>query len=423
VPAFRAPIGTHDVLPPESSRWEAAVTRFARLVESAGYGLVISPMFEDLEVFQRVGESTDVVRKEMYDFEDKGGRRIALRPEGTASIVRAFVQHRPPIPWKTWYVAPSFRYERPQAGRYRQHHQLGIEVIGTEDADVDVEVIALGWSFYAALGLTRVGLMLNSLGDAVCRPGYREVLRQYLDARRGELCDEHKVRLDENPLRVLDCKSPECMAVTADAPRQLDYLCEPCAKHFARVKAGLEALGVPYRIEARLVRGLDYYTRTTFEYAGLALESAQNAVGGGGRYDGLVEEMGGPTTPAIGFGLGIERILLACDAEHVLTVADTAAPLDVFIVDFAGGESARDLSAQLRAAGLRADRAFDNRSARAQLKAADRSGARSAAIIGPDELASGTVGLKDLRAAEGRQETVARSDLVEAIRRLLNTNP
>jgi histidyl-tRNA synthetase len=423
VPAFRAPIGTHDVLPPESSRWEAMVARFVRMVESAGYGLVLSPMFEDLEVFQRVGEATDVVRKEMYDFEDKGGRRIALRPEGTASIVRAFVQHRPPSPWKTWYVAPSFRYERPQAGRYRQHHQLGIEVIGTEDADVDVEVIALGWTFYAALGLTQVGLMLNSLGDAVCRPGYREVLRQYLDARRGELCDEHKVRLDDNPLRVLDCTSPECLAVTADAPRQLDYLCEPCARHFARVKAGLEALGVPYRIDTRLVRGLDYYTRTTFEYVAFALESAQNAIGGGGRYDGLVEEMGGPATPGIGFGLGIERILLACDAEHVLTVAETALPLDVFVVDFAGGETARDLSAQLRAAGLRADRAFDNRSARAQLKAADRSGARLAVIVGPDEVGSGTVGVKDLRAPEGRQETVARSDVVEAIRRLLNASP
>ncbi|HSS09665.1 MAG TPA: histidine--tRNA ligase [Acidimicrobiales bacterium] len=426
MPAFRAPIGTHDVLPPESSRWEAMVARFAGVVERAGYGLAISPMFEDVEVFQRVGESTDVVRKEMYEFEDKGGRGLALRPEGTASIVRAFVQHRPPIPWKTWYVAPSFRYERPQAGRYRQHHQFGIEVIGTEDPDLDVEVILLGWTFYAALGLRQVGLMLNSLGDGVCRPGYREVLRQYLDARRGELCDEHKVRLDENPLRVLDCKSPECVAVTADAPRQLDYLCEPCARHFARVRAGLDAQGVPYRIDTRLVRGLDYYTRTTFEYVGFALASAQNAIGGGGRYDGLIEEMGGPPTPAIGFGLGIERILLACDSEQVFMVAETAVPLDVFIVDFASGEVARDLSAHLRAAGLRVDRAFDGRSAKAQLRAADRSGARLAVIVGPDEAASGTVSLKDLRAGGGagaHQKTVPQPELVEAIRCLLDTHP
>jgi histidyl-tRNA synthetase len=358
----------------------------------------------------------------MYDFEDKGGRRIALRPEGTASIVRAFVQHRPSVPWKTWYVAPSFRYERPQAGRYRQHHQLGVEAIGTADPDLDVEVVTLGWSFYAALGLSRVGLLLNSLGDDVCRPGYREVLRQYLDARRGELCDEHKIRLDDNPLRVLDCKSPECVVVTAAAPRQLDHLCEPCRQHFDRVKAGLNAARVPYTVDGRLVRGLDYYTRTTFEYIGSALASAQNAIGGGGRYDGLVQELGGPPTAAIGLAIGVERTLLACDAEEVLTVADTAAPLDVFVVDFAGGEAARDLSIELRAAGISADRAFDNRSARAQFTAADRSGARVAVIIGPDEAASGTAGVKDLRAGEGAvQDSVARSGVVAAVRRRLDT--
>jgi histidyl-tRNA synthetase len=398
------------------------VARFARVVEAAGYGLVVSPTFEDVEVFQRVGESTDVVRKQMYDFEDKGGRRIALRPEGTASIVRAFVQHRPSVPWKTWYVAPSFRYERPQAGRYRQHHQLGVEAIGTADPDLDVEVVTLGWSFYAALGLSRVGLLLNSLGDDVCRPGYREVLRQYLDARRGELCDEHKIRLDDNPLRVLDCKSPECVVVTAAAPRQLDHLCEPCRQHFDRVKAGLDAARVPYTIDGRLVRGLDYYTRTTFEYIGSALASAQNAIGGGGRYDGLVQELGGPPTAAIGLAIGVERTLLACDAEEVLTVADTAAPLDVFVVDFAGGEAARDLSIELRAAGISADRAFDNRSARAQFTAANRSGARVAVIVGPDEAASGTAGVKDLRAGEGAvQDSVPRSGVVAAVRRRLDT--
>ena len=397
------------------------VAHFARVVEAAGYGLVVSPVFEDVEVFQRVGDSTDVVRKEMYDFEDKGGRRIALRPEGTASIVRAFVQHRPAVPWKTWYAAPSFRYERPQAGRYRQHHQLGVEAIGTADPDLDVEVVSLGWSFYAALGLQRVGLLLNSLGDEVCRPGYREGLRQYLDGRRGELCDEHKIRLDDNPLRVLDCKSPGCVAVTAGAPRQLDHLCEPCREHFDRVKAGLDAGRIPYSIDSRLVRGLDYYTRTTFEYIGFALASAQNAIGGGGRYDGLVEEMGGPATPAIGLGLGIERTLLACDAEQVLTAADTLPLLDVFLVDFAGGEAARDLSTELRAAGLRVDRAFDHRSPRAQLRAADRSGARLAVIVGPDEATSRSVELKDLRAGQGTgQETVARSEVVDAVRRRLD---
>jgi histidyl-tRNA synthetase len=417
MPAYRAPIGTRDVLAPESSRWEVLVARFAEVVEAAGYGLILTPIFEDLAVFQRVGESTDVVRKEMYDFEDKGGRHIALRPEMTASVVRAYLQHRPTTPWKTWQVGPNFRHESPQAGRYRQFYQVDIEAIGSADADLDAEVISLGWNFYASLGLRRVELLLNSLGDGTCRPGYRELLRAYLDARRGELCDEHKLRMDDNPLRVLDCKTPACVAATADAPRQLDHLCEPCTVHLARVKAGLEALAIPYRIDTRLVRGLDYYTRTTFEYAGLALESAQDALGGGGRYDGLVGEMGGPDTPGIGFALGLERILLACDAEGVLAAGDTVVPLDVFVVDFAGGDAARDLTARLRGAGLRADRAWDGRSPKAQFKAADRSGARLALVVGPDEAAAGTVAIKDLRAGgDGRQDTVAQADAVDAVR-------
>jgi len=424
---FRAPIGTRDVLAPESSRWEAAVVRFAATVERAGYGLILTPLFEDLAVFQRVGESTDVVRKEMYDFDDKGGRRIALRPEMTASIVRAYLQHRPTTVSKTWQAGPNFRYESPQAGRYRQFYQLDIEAIGSADGDLDVEVIALGWEFYASLGIRRLELQLNSLGDAVCRPPYRELLRSYLSERRGELCDEHKARLEDNPLRVLDCRRPECLAVTAGAPRQLDHLCEPCTTHFARVTSGLVALGIPYRIESRLVRGLDYYTRTTFEYVALALESAQNAVGGGGRYDGLVGEMGGPDTPAIGFALGLERTLLACDAERVFGLEELRVGVDVFVVDFAGGAAARTLTAQLRAAGIRADRAWDGRSPKAQFKAADRSGARLALVVGPDEAASGTVAIKDLRtgavdragagdrAGGGGQEMVAQAEVVAAV--------
>jgi len=418
VPELRAPIGTRDILPPESARWEALVARYASVVESAGYGLVLSPMFEDIEVFRRVGESTDVVRKEMYDFTDKGGRHLALRPEGTASIVRAFVQHRPPTPWKTWYVAPSFRYERPQAGRFRQHHQLGLEALGSEDPDLDVEVIDLARRFYAAVGLREIRLSINSLGDATCRPVYRQALTDFLSSRRDQLCDEHRSGFEDNPLRVLDCKQPECVAATADAPRQLDYLCDACRAHFERVKAGLAALEIPFDIDTRLVRGLDYYTRTTFEFAGLALESAQNAVGGGGRYDGLAEQMGGPPTPGIGFGLGLERILLACDAEGAWLVSSVAAGLDVFVVDFAGGDAARDITAGLRAAGLRADRAFDGRSPKSQLKAADRSGARLALIVGPDEAAAGTVSIKDLRAS-GPQDNVSRTDLAAEVRRRL----
>ena len=410
---FRAPVGTRDVLPPESARWERLIALFAAQVERAGYGLVLSPMFEDVGVFERVGEGTDVVRKEMYDFEDKGGRRIALRPEGTASVVRAYVQHRPTPPFKAWYTAPSFRYERPQAGRFRQHHQLGVEALGTDDADLDVEVVALAWSVCAALGLARVTLLLNSLGDDACRPPYLDALTEFLAG--GDLCDEHAGTYEKNPLRVLDCKREACRAATEDAPRLVDLLCEPCDAHFARVRAGLESLGVAYTLQPRLVRGLDYYTRTTFELAAEALDSAQNAVGGGGRYDKLAEALGGPPTPGIGFGMGIERLLLACDAEAVFPAPASA--VDVWVIDATGGSHALALTHELRAAGVSADRSFDARSMKSQFKSADRSGARLALVVGDNEVAAATVTLRDLRA--GDQETVDRADVVEHVRKKL----
>ena len=410
---LRNPPGTFDVLPADSGPWQVLLSTFARVVSAAGYGLVITPTFEDLSVFQRIGEATDVVRKEMYDFVDKGNRHVALRPEVTASVVRAFIQHRPTIPWKAWYAGSNFRFERPQAGRYREFHQVGIEAFGSADADLDVEVIALGWEYYRALGITRMELLVNSLGDANCRPAYRELLLDYLRSHRDELCPEHQARLEENPLRVLDCKKEPCRLVVSGAPRQLDHLCDECASHFARVTEGLEALSIPFTLQPLLVRGLDYYTRTTFEYAGTGLESAQNALGGGGRYDGLVAAMGGPDTPAVGFALGVERILLALEAESATPAAP--APLDAFVVDFSGGSAARDLTARLRSEGLRVDRAFDNRSPKAQFKAADRSGARLALILGPDEVAAGTCGIKDLHKG-GDQVTVAQDDLVGHIR-------
>jgi histidyl-tRNA synthetase len=418
MPELRHPPGTFDVLPADSRPWERLIAEFARVVEAAGYGLIITPTFEDLAVFQRVGESTDVVRKQMYDFDDKGGRRIALRPEMTASVARAFIEHRPPTPWKAWTVGSTFRYERPQAGRYREFHQVDIEAIGSADPDLDVEVIALGSEFYDAIGLTQRELLLNSLGDAVCRPGYRDLLYAYLVDHRVQLCEEHQARLEDNPLRVLDCKRPECLEVIAGAPRQLDHLCEPCRSHFARVRSGLDALKIPYTIDSKLVRGLDYYTRTTFEYIATGLESAQNAVGGGGRYDGLIKELGGPDTAAVGFALGIDRILLAGEGDGLTAGLRDRGRLDAFVVDFAGGIAARDLTAQLRAAGLRVDRSFDGRSPKAQFKAADRSGARLAIIIGPDEAAAGTAGIKDLLHG-GAQESVAQTGLVKEVRRRL----
>jgi histidyl-tRNA synthetase len=328
--------------------------------------------------------------------------------------VRAYVQHRPTTPWKAWYVAPSFRYEAPQAGRFRQHHQLGVEALGSDDPDLDVEILALQAGFYRELGLRQVTLKLNSLGDGQCRPAYRQMLLDYLVPRRHELCSEHRDRIEANPLRVLDCKRPPCVAATADAPMQLDHLCDPCEAHFARVRLGLDALGITYTLTPRLVRGLDYYTRTTFEFAATSLDAAQDAVGGGGRYDGLAEALGGPPTPGIGFGAGIERILLACDAEGVQAAPTSL--IDVFVIDTTGGESARDVAAELRSAGLRVDRAFDGRSMKAQLKAADRSGAALAIIIGSDELAAGTATVRDLR-QRAEQEAVGRADLADHIRK------
>jgi len=408
---FRAPKGTRDVLPPESARWERLVALFAARVERAGFGLVLSPLFEDVGVFTRVGEGTDVVRKEMYDFADKDGRPLALRPEGTAPVVRAYVQHRPPLPFKAWYAAPNFRYERPQAGRYRQHHQLGVEALGTDDPDLDAEVVALAWSVARDLGLARVDLVLNSLGDDACRPAYLDALRAHLAARVDQLCDEHRATAAAHPLRVLDCKRPECVSATGDAPRTVDHLCADCAGHFDRVGRGLAALGVPWRLDPRLVRGLDYYTRTTFELKASALESAQNGIGGGGRYDNLAEALGGPPTPGIGFGMGVERLLLACDAEGAF--AGPGGAVDVWVVDTTGGSAAMALAAELREAGVGADRSFGGRSMKAQFKAADRSGARLALVVGDREASEGTVTVRDMRT--GDQEVVARDLVVDVV--------
>ncbi len=344
--AFQAPTGTRDVLAPESARIEALVGGFAGLARRAAYGLIISPMFEDAGVFRRgVGEVSELVTKEMYEFEDRGGRLLALRPEGTASVVRAYVQHRPPLPFKSWYVTPAFRYERPQAGRYRQHHQLGVEAIGSADPDLDVEVVALLDDYLRGAGLSRLALRLNSMGDDNCRPAYVQRLEAFFAENAAALCGEHAEHWARNPLRVLDCKRPECMALRAEMPRLSAMRCEDCEAHFACVREGLDALGVGYELDDFLVRGLDYYTRTTFEFGSLALESAQNAVGGGGRYDKLVAALGGPETPGIGFATGIERVLLALDAEGRRRPTRALRSTSSSSISPAGGpRSARDLT-------------------------------------------------------------------------------
>lgn len=414
---FQAPRGTRDVLPPESGRWAALVASFAAEVGRAGYGLVLSPLFEEAGVFHRMGEGTDVVRKEMYEFDDRDKRRLALRPEGTASVMRAYVQHRPPVPWKVWYATPVFRHERPQAGRYRQHHQLGVEAVGSADPDLDVEVISLLWDFSVGLGLRALDVKVNTLGTPADRRRHAEAVQAYLRAHLGDLDEADRERVETHPLRVLDSKREATVAVTADAPPPEASLSAESLAHFERVRGGLAAAGIPYEVDARLVRGLDYYTHTLFEVQSRALDSAQNAIGGGGRFDGLVEALGGPPTPAVGFGAGIERILLSCDAEGVFEPA-SGAP-EVFVVDVTGGGCGRDLTLELRRAGVAAERAFDHRSMKSQMKAADRSGAPLVAIVGEDEVAAGTVTLRDLR-GDGGQRAVARDDVTREVRAALS---
>jgi histidyl-tRNA synthetase len=399
-------------LAPDAARWRQFQEEFASVVQNAGYQLIIPPMFEDLGVFLRLGEATEVVTKEMYDFEDKGGRRVALRPEQTASVCRAFVEHRPTTPWKVWYSGPNFRYEKPQQGRYRQFDQVGIEVLGVDDPLLDAEVIALAATFFARLGLKDVQLAVNSLGDDGDRDKYSAALLQYFSANLSQLSEESQVTLQKNPLRVLDSKRREDQALINGAPKIRDYLSADAANHFDSVLRALDALGVKYAIDDRLVRGLDYYRRTTFEFVSTALKAAHTAIGGGGRYDGLIEQLGGPPTPGIGFALGLDRTLLACDAENVFAAPRTN--VSVFVVDTTGGMHAAEVCNLLRNNAISADRAFDNRSMKAQMKAADRSGATIALIIGTDEVAAGHIIVRPMNS--GQQYAIAQDQVVAAIR-------
>ena len=406
-----------DILPPESARWRQFVATFAETVTAAGYGQIIPPLLEDIGVFHRVGEATDIVTKEMYDFVDKGDRHVALRPEQTASVCRAFVQHRPATPWKVWYSGPNFRYERPQRGRYRQFDQVGIEVLGANDPYLDVEVIALGWGFFKRLGLQQVHLHLNSLGEPQDRQNFVAALQTYFTTNIDQLSDASKVTLAKNALRVLDSKRPEDFDIIAKAPKISDFYSEAARTHFETVLSGLRTLNIPFTVNEKLVRGLDYYRHTTFEFVGGTLDSAQNAIGGGGRYDGLVEDLGGPATAGIGFALGLDRTLLACDDEGVF--ASVPANVDVFVVDTTGGNEALVITHQLRNAGISCDRSFENRSMKSQMKAADKSGALVAIIIGSDEVEANAFVLRPLRGEE-QQSTIPRSELIPSITKALS---
>lgn len=415
MPTFATSPGTRDILAPEASRWRAFQQVFADVVEPAGYAHIIPPMFEDLGVFLRVGETTEVVTKEMYDFDDKGGRRIALRPEQTASVCRAFVEHRPVTPWKVWYAGPNFRYEKPQQGRYRQFDQVGIEALGPDDPQLDAEVIALAMQFYARLGLRQVRLSINSLGDSGDRDRYAEALRQHFAAHEANMSAESRATLQRNPLRLLDSKRSEDAPLIAAAPKMAEFLSDAAAQHFASVQSALRKAGIEFVVDDRLVRGLDYYRRTTFEFVSTALAAAHTAIGGGGRYDGLVAALGGPETPGIGFALGLDRTLLACDAEGVFGAP--ASRVEVFVVDITGGEQATVICDALRAAGVGADRAYEGRRMKAQMKSADRSGARLAVIVGDDELVANTAIIRTMDG--GSQQSVQRDALVAEVQEAL----
>jgi histidyl-tRNA synthetase len=397
VSEFKAPKGVPDYLPPDSTQFVAVRDGLLEAARRAGYGYVELPIFEDTALFARgVGESTDVVTKEMYTFADRGDRSVTLRPEGTAGVVRAVIEHgvdRGALPAKLCYSGPFFRYERPQSGRYRQLQQVGVEAIGVDDPALDAEVIAIADAGYRSLGLDGFRLELTSLGDDTCRPQYRELLQEFLLGL--DLDEDTRRRAALNPLRVLDDKRPHVRELTADAPVMLDHLSDMAKQHFDTVLAHLDALGVSYVINPRMVRGLDYYTKTTFEFVHDGL-GAQSGIGGGGRYDGLMRELGGQDLSGIGFGLGVDRTLLALKAEGK-TVGE-AALVDVFCVPL--GDEAKlvlaTLAGALRAAGVRVDLAYGDRGMKGAMRAADRSGARIALVAGDRDVEAGTVGVKDL---------------------------
>ncbi|VEG54355.1 histidyl-tRNA synthetase [Mycolicibacterium aurum] len=412
--SFAAPKGVPDYYPPDSAQFVAVRSGLLDAARRAGYGDIELPIFEDTALFARgVGESTDVVSKEMYTFADRGERSVTLRPEGTAGVMRAVIEHgldRGQLPVKLCYSGPFFRYERPQAGRYRQLQQVGVEAIGVDDPALDAEVIAVADAGFRSLGLDGFRLEITSLGDDSCRPQYRELLQEYLF--RLDLDDETRRRAEINPLRVLDDKRPAMKEMTADAPVMLDYLSDAAKEHFDTVLAHLDALGVPYVINPRMVRGLDYYTKTTFEFVHDGL-GAQSGIGGGGRYDGLMAQLGGRDLSGIGFGLGVDRALLALRAEGK-TVGETAR-VDVYAVPMGADAKVRlaVLAAQLRAAGVRVDLAYGDRSLKGAMKGADRSGASIALVAGDRDLEAGTVGVKSL--GTGEQVDVAIDDVVAEV--------
>ncbi|MEW6524072.1 MAG: histidine--tRNA ligase [Bacillota bacterium] len=415
----KRPRGTADVLPPEVERWHHVEGVIRKLCQQYNYGEIRIPEFEHTELFLRIGEATDIVQKEMYTFQDRAGRSLTLRPEGTVGVARSFIENKlygGILPAKFYYLGPMFRYERPQAGRGRQFTQFGVELFGAAGPWADAETILLALDLFARLGLSNLRVLLNSIGCPGCRPRYRQALLEYYRNLSGDVCPACRERMERNPLRLLDCKEPGCRSLVASAPRATSYLCGQCHEHFQGVQEFLAAAGASLTVEPALVRGLDYYTRTVYEVISEDL-GAQNTVCGGGRYDGLVEALTGPPTPAVGFALGMERLLMVLQSQGRVTTAGR--PLDVFVV--AAGEEGRKqaplLSQRLRRTGLATDADFLDRSVKAQMKHAGRAGARLVLVVGDEELARGKVLVKEM--ASGQQWSLDLGDLEAGIERAL----
>lgn len=394
------PKGTKDMLPEEAYRWQY-LERVAKETAAAfAFKEIRTPVFEYTELFSRgVGVTSDIVGKEMYTFLDKGNRSVTLRPEGTAGVARAFLENGlagGAMPFKAYYLISAFRYERPQAGRLREFHQFGAELYGAEGAYADAEVISLADAFLKNLGLKQVGLKINSIGCKTCRAKYHEALKNYFAPRLGEMCADCKVRFEKNPMRILDCKEEGCRRFTADAPKMLDYLCDDCKDHFEQVKALLTVSGIEYETDPAIVRGLDYYSRTVFEFVTSAA-GAQGTVLGGGRYDTLLSDIGGKNVPAVGFAAGMERLLMAMEAENAPFEREKTADCYLLGMDGKSREKAFALAGELRRAGISAETDLMTRSVKAQFKYADKAGARFVAVLGEAELAEGAAEVKDMK--------------------------
>ena len=402
-----SPRGTADVLPQDSAKWLYVENLLRSVCERFGYHETRTPTFEHTELFQRgVGDTTDVVDKEMYTMEDKAGRSITLRPEGTAGVVRSFIQNgvlAGVLPVRAYYLISCFRYEKPQAGRLREFHQLGIELFGAKSADADAETIRIASTALREIGLKNVHLEINSIGCPECRPRYREALYNYFKAHEDGLCDTCKVRLEKNPMRIIDCKSPECQEIAAGAPMALDYLCDECRDHFADVQKYLKESGIDFTVNPRIVRGLDYYTKTVFEFVHESA-GAQGVVCGGGRYDGLVGMLGGPVTPGVGFGMGIERLINVAESEGIVFPSSASPDLYVGFIGVRGQDIARKLVYDLQDKGISAVYDINLRSLKAQLKYADKLGAKYSLVIGDDEADQMKGKLKNMQ--DGTEVTV-----------------